>query len=117
GIDPRSRPCAAEGRRDRRQRRRQEIGRRAHRRPLRDGRELTVASLPAPISPKWNQCDRQTRSAPSPACGGGVGEGVSANDLSYGSPPPCPSPASGGGNDVAPPIEVRPAMVRQWKAH
>src|SRR5262249_9053848 len=44
GIDPRSRPCAAEGGRDRRQRRRQEVGRRAHRRSLRDGRELTSAS-------------------------------------------------------------------------
>ncbi len=39
-IDPRSRPCAAEGGRDRRQCRRQEVGRRPHRRSLRDGREL-----------------------------------------------------------------------------
>src|SRR4029077_19763451 len=39
-IDPRSRPCAAEGGRDRCQCRRQEVGRRPHRRSLRDGREL-----------------------------------------------------------------------------
>src|SRR5262245_37964510 len=36
--------------------------------------------------------------------GGGVGEGVTCNALSYCVPPPRPSPASGGGDDVAPPI-------------
>src|SRR5262249_52578002 len=44
-IDPRGRPCAAEGGRDRGQCRRQEGGRRPHRRSLRHRRELTLASL------------------------------------------------------------------------
>src|SRR5262249_22192310 len=34
------------------------------------------------------------------------GEGVPGNALSYCLPPPCPSPARGGGDDVAPPVVV-----------
>src|SRR5436309_11531341 len=37
------------------------------------------------------------RSAPSPACGGGLGWGNARHESSI-MPPPCPSPASGGGD-------------------
>src|SRR5262245_64050312 len=42
------------------------------------------------------QRERQTRSAPSPACGGGVGRGSVCTE-SFCVPPPYPSPPSGGG--------------------
>src|SRR5215813_11731107 len=40
----------------------------------------------------------KTRSAPSPACGGGLGRGRVCTHEAFCMPPPYPSPASGGGN-------------------
>jgi len=45
-----------------------------------------------------------------PRVRGRGGEGVAENAPSSLAPPPCPSPASGGGDDVAPPFVVRGAM-------
>src|SRR5262245_9059504 len=57
----------------------------------------------------------QTRRAPSPSnsaftrvfdalCGGGLGRGAAHTRVRDWMPPPCPSPASGGGDDVALPV-------------
>src|SRR5439155_22268980 len=50
----------------------------------------------------------RARSAPSPACGGGVGRGCLKREVFLiCAPPPCPSPASGGGDGVGPPFVIR----------
>src|SRR5262249_62372069 len=55
--------------------------------------------LNRPRNPKHRrQLGRQTRSAPSPACGGGLGRGFScAYESSCMAPPPPPPPTRGGG--------------------
>src|SRR5262249_48622840 len=64
------------------------------------GAAFHLASSPAPsrVRVKLNQRKQRTRSVPSPACGGRVGEGVSLHSCCL--PPPCPSPASGGGEST-----------------
>src|SRR5258706_548659 len=63
------------------------------------GRFLPRGRLPPPSAPPV---------FPPPLAGEGWGEGDS-NALSCRLPPPCPSPASGGGDDVASPCLVRAA--------
>src|SRR5262249_7862526 len=48
-----------------------------------------------PIRVNRFQRKRQTRSVPSPACGGGTGRGHTTRFMCASSPPPQPSPASG----------------------
>src|SRR5262249_34141014 len=71
-----SRPCAAEGRRDRRQCRRQEVGRRPHRRSLRDGRELTPAALQRGFRRNGINASSRLGRLPLPLAGEGWGGGV-----------------------------------------
>src|SRR5262249_26458135 len=75
-IDPRGRPCAAEGGRDRGQCRRQEGGRRPHRRSLRHRRELTLASLQRGFRRNGINASGKLGPLPLPLAGEGWGGGA-----------------------------------------
>ena len=70
-----------------------------------------VALLGQLISTKRNHSEPHTRCSPSPACGGGLGRGWLERLYLVACPPPCPSPASGRGDDGAAPVIVPRAMV------
>src|SRR5215470_7463087 len=75
----------------------------------RRGATSMSARPPTRTSANGSQCKRQARSAPSPACGGGLGRGSNrmiyhvACPLPVRPPPPPPPPPGGGGGGGAPP--------------
>src|SRR5215467_8334587 len=79
----------------------------------RRGATSMSARPPTRTSANGSQCKRQARSAPSPACGGGLGRGSNKMIYHVACPPPVrpPPPASGGGDGVALLVVVAPAMV------